>query len=56
MGVDHAGALPDKFHAKPFSRLWMPPTIHGIPPNATDLGADRTPNLVRLMLLFNLLF
>jgi hypothetical protein len=34
----------------------MPPEIHDIPLDAKVLGADRTPDLVRLMLLFLLLF
>jgi hypothetical protein len=31
----------------------MPPDIHHIPPNTKILGADWTPDLARLMLLFN---
>jgi hypothetical protein len=48
--------LPDKFHFKPFDRLPMPSRPQAIPLHSTDLGADRTPDLARLMLLSNLLF
>jgi hypothetical protein len=34
----------------------MPHTTWSDPPNSTDLGAYRTPDLARLMLLSNLLF
>jgi hypothetical protein len=34
----------------------MPPRIHAIPPLTKVLGADRTPDLARLMPLFLLLF
>ena len=33
----------------------MPSQLHCIPPRTTDLGAYRTPDLARLMLLFLLL-
>jgi len=48
--------LPDKFHPKASSYLPMPPDILGFPPNPKVLGADRTPDLARLMPLYLLLF
>ena len=45
-----------KFNVKPSNRLPIPPNIHGIPLNPNILGAYATPDLARLMLLFNLLF
>jgi hypothetical protein len=37
-------------------RLRLPSNIHGIPPDSKILGADRTPDFARLMLLSKLLF
>jgi hypothetical protein len=53
--LDNVG-LPDKSHVQPLDRLPMPPRIHAIPPLTKVLGADRTPDLARLMPLFLLLF
>ncbi len=46
----------DKFDVQPLDRLQMPTKFHGISLQTTDLGAYRTPNLAKLMLLFLLLF
>ena len=47
---------PTNFHTQPFDPLPIPPDIHHIAPDSKVLGADRTPDLARLMLLFKLLF
>jgi hypothetical protein len=48
--------LPDKFDIRPLDRLPIPSQIQWFPPRTKVLGADQTPDLARLMLLFLLLF